>query len=65
MKKTHNYTQADILGELTPREKVVESIKSDHDTRRRFGKLKPEQQENIITFLSGERGLEVLLDSFF
>ena len=65
MTKSHDYTQADILGALTPREKVVESIKADHDTLRRFGKLKPEQQENIITFLSGERGLEVLLDSFF
>ena len=65
MKNNHNYTQADILGDLTPREKIIVKINADPDTKRIFSKFDHAQKEKILAFLSGERGLEVLLDSFF
>ena len=65
MKNNHNYTQADILGDLTPREKIIVKINADPETKRIFSKFDHAQKEKILAFLSGERGLEVLLDSFF
>ena len=65
MTKTRIYTQSQILGEPTPRDKTLLKIRSDKDSYRLFSGLKPKQQENILAFLTGERGLEVLLDSFF
>ena len=60
MKNNHNYTQADILGDLTPREKIIVKINADPETKRIFSKFDHAQKEKILAFLSGERGREVL-----
>ena len=39
MKNNHNYTQADILGDLTPREKIIVKINADPETKRIFSKF--------------------------
>ena len=65
MKKENNYTQADIFGIPASRESIIDILKDDESIYRRFCTLKEKQQDNILGFLSGERGLEVLLDSFF
>ena len=65
MKQEHKYTQAEIFGTFTPKETILTRLKTDEATYSKFCKLKENDKKNFLAFLSGERGLEVLLDSFF
>ena len=48
-----------------PKETILTKLKTDEATYSKFCKLKENDKKNFLAFLSGECGLEVLLDSFF
>lgn len=59
------YTLEDILGAAASREDALALIKSDADTFRLFSTFPDKEQEKLLAFIQGARGLNITYDSFF
>jgi len=58
-------TLSSILGEPFSREQVLDLLQKDMDTYRTFQNFPPEEQEKLLSFMEGNRGLPITYDSFF
>jgi len=59
------FTKENIFGEHFTREYSLELIRRDQETGRIFDELPHWAQEDILSFMQGEKGLPVTYDSFF
>lgn len=55
----------DILGASTERKEALAVIRADWNTHQTFLSFPKEEQERILSFIQGNRGLPILYDSFF
>lgn len=55
----------DILGASTTREDAHSLIKSDWNTYQTFLSFPEDEQERILSFIQGNRGLPIIYDNFF
>ena len=58
-------TLSNILGEPLSREQVLTLLRKDAKTYRTFQGFPPEEQEKLLSFMEGNRGLQITYDSFF
>ena len=54
-----------ILGTPCSRKEALEQVKKDPDTYRKFLSFPTEEQEKVLSFIAGQRGLKITYDSFF
>lgn len=60
-----NFTIEDILGASMERKDALSLIRTDWNTHQTFLSFPKEEQERILSFIQGNRGLPILYDSFF
>ncbi len=56
---------SDVLGPARPREDVLAGLRQDQDLFTMFQGFPPDGQEKLLSFLCGEKSLEILYDPFF
>lgn len=56
---------SDILGEPFSREQVLALLRQDTKTYRTFQGFPQKEQEKLLSFMEGNRGLQITYDSFF
>lgn len=60
-----SYILSDILGETLSRKEALALIHSDREAYDLFSKIPDNEQENLLLFIQGNRGLKILSDTFF
>jgi len=58
-------TLSDILGKPLSHDQVLDILRKDASTYRTFQGFPPEEQEKLLSFMEGNRGLPITYDSFF
>lgn len=61
----HEYSLADILGKSLSHQEALERLKAAPETYRRFQSFPPPEQERLLDFIQGNRGLKILNDDVF
>ena len=56
---------SDALGESISTEEALSLIKSEPESYERFQHFSPDEQEKILAFIQGQRGLKITYDPFF
>ncbi len=56
---------SEILGKEIAREEVITRLQDDYDTYRTFQAFPKEEQEKLLAFMQGQRGLPITYDTFF
>ena len=56
---------SDLLGLPCSLEEALYRIKSDPETYQKFLSFPPVEQEKVLLFIAGQKGIKILYDSFF
>ncbi len=62
---TKHVTTVDLFGAPDKRDEILDRIRSDQGAWQEFSSLSDKDQDRILGFLSGDRGLQILCDRFF
>lgn len=56
---------SDVLGEQSSRQDALELLRNNSETYRKFQSFPAGEQEKLLSFIMGQRGLKITYDSFF
>ncbi len=63
--KKKKHSLSDALGPLSTKEEIISMLKKRPKAWSRFSNFKPDQQDEVLQFMMGNRGLKILYNNFF